>query len=112
MNTASDDDRAKPWPRRKQEMAAVLWPSFLVACVATMVFFALFDPLLLSVDDQPPAWLQSRMTGYALGFFFFWIVAAAAAALTAYLIDTIQIDSNNSTSGDSQLNERKPGSPS
>ena len=61
----------KPWSRRRQKAGVIVWSSFLAACVATMVFFAIFDPLLLGDDDQPPAWLPSHMTGYALGFFFF-----------------------------------------
>jgi hypothetical protein len=111
MNTSSDDERIKPWPRRKQEVGAVLWSSFLAACIATMVFFAFFDPLLLGTDDHPPAWLQSRMTGYAIGFFFFWIATAAAASLTAYMIDTIPNNSNNTPPGDIGT-KRKTGSPS
>lgn len=72
----------------RQDAGAFLWSSFLAACLATMVFFAFFDPLLLAHDDAPPAWLADRMTGYAVGFFFFWFVCAVAAVLTAYLIDT------------------------
>lgn len=66
----------------------LLWSSFLAACVATALFFAYFDPLLLADDARPPHWLADRMTGYAIGFFFFWIVCAIAALLTAWLIDT------------------------
>jgi hypothetical protein len=64
----------------------VIWASFLAACLATMLFFALFDPLLLGHDDAPPAWLSDRMTGYTIGFFFFWTVCAVASAFTAFLV--------------------------
>ena len=66
----------------------LLWDSFLAASVATMFFFAYFDPVLLAHDVAPPAWLADRMTGDAVGFFFFWGVCTIASFLTAYLIDT------------------------
>ena len=60
----------------------ILWPSFLVACVAELVFFSLFDP----VDFQlfGPLGL-SRRAGYSIGFFLFWAIAAASSALTCVL---------------------------
>ena len=51
-----------------------------------MLFFAAFDPLLLASDDNPPWWLESRMTGYGIGFFFFWFVCAVAGVLTSALL--------------------------
>lgn len=72
--------------RRGQAVGVVLWPAFLAAAAATMVFFAIFDPTKLGEDYSPPAWLADRMTGYAIGFFFFWIVAAVSSSLTACLL--------------------------
>ena len=77
-----------PWSLRAQEIAAVGWSAFLAACLATFLFFAVFDPVLLADDLHPPKWLRDRMTGYALGFFFFWFVASVAGLLTAYLLET------------------------
>jgi hypothetical protein len=74
------------WLRR--DIGPVLWSAFLAACIATMLFFALFDPILLMHDDAPPPWLADRRTGYALGFFFFWLMTTIAALLAAWLIDT------------------------
>jgi len=76
------------WSRLRQDIGVVLWCSFLAACVATMLFFAVFDPIYLSQDDDPPPWLADRRTGYAIGFFFFWMVTTISAGLTAWLIDT------------------------
>jgi hypothetical protein len=70
----------------RKRLGAVLWAAFLAACVATMLFFAVFDPLLLMDDDAPPSWLADRRSGYALGFFFFWATSTLAAALTAWLV--------------------------
>ena len=77
-----------PRPRAGRKVAIVLWASFLAACVATLVFFAYFDPLLLQTDGAPPHWLADRMTGYAVGFFFFWCVCTLASALTVFMIPT------------------------
>jgi hypothetical protein len=77
---------ARVWLRR--DIGPILWSAFLAACCATMLFFALFDPVLLLRDDAPPHWLADRRTCYALGFFFFWSMTTIAALLTAWLIDT------------------------
>lgn len=58
----------------------ILWPAFLVACVAEVLFFSLFDP----VDFQLPFGL-SRRAGYSIGFLLFWAIAAGSSALTCFL---------------------------
>ena len=76
---------ARKWSRNKQAVATVIWISFLAASVATMLFFALFDPveLLATVDID-----IGRQSGYAVGFFFFWIISAGCSAVTAWLVRT------------------------
>jgi len=69
-------------------LGAVLWSAFLAACLATMLFFACFDPLLLMRDAALPSWLADRRGGYTLGFFFFWAITTLAAGSTAWLIAT------------------------
>jgi hypothetical protein len=76
------------WPRLKQDVAIVAWPSFLVASVATMICFAFIDPVLVGNDDYPPPAFASRMSGYAIGFFFFWLISALSSLLTLYLART------------------------
>lgn len=80
------------WPRFRDDLGVLLWASFLAASIATMFFFAYFDPLLLASDSDPPRWLTDRRTGYAIGFFFFWAVCTIASFLTAWLIDTRTVD--------------------
>ena len=70
-----------------QAVAAVLWPSFLAACLATMVFFAYVDPELLGHATSPVLEV-SRMTGYGIGFFFFWLIALISSAISVYLLRT------------------------
>lgn len=68
-----------------QLWGAVVWPSFFAAGVATMVFFALFDPAELSRI----AWTGvevDRKLGYTAGFFLFWACTFASSLFTAFLL--------------------------
>jgi hypothetical protein len=91
FDAGGDDDVEQPprapWSSRAQQVAAVLWPSFLAACLATLLFFALVDPGLIH-EATTPRVAMTRMTGYAVGFFFFWAVAAISSAVSVYLIRT------------------------
>jgi hypothetical protein len=78
---------AKRWSRDKQAVYTVIWISFLSAAVATMVFFALFDPVELSGYLGAGRDISSD-TGYAIGFFFFWALCAVCAGTTAFLLRT------------------------
>ena len=50
-----------------QRLGWVLWPSFLVACVAELLLFSLFDPRDLQLFGQPVE--VDRTLVYSLGFF-------------------------------------------
>ncbi len=88
MQPEDQPEQPVQWSRLREDIAVVTWTSFLVACVATMIFFAFIDPDYLMEVLNHPWWLPSRMGGYALGFFFFWFMSACAASLTAYMLDT------------------------
>jgi hypothetical protein len=75
----------RQWSRNKQAVATVIWISFLTAAVATMLFFAVFDPIELLASFEFDI---GRQSGYAIGFFFFWIIAAGCSATTAWLVRT------------------------
>ena len=69
-----------------QKCIAVLWPSFLVAIVATGLFFSAFDP-----DDLYPFGEQtdvSRMGMYTVGFLIFWLITAISGIGTLYFAIT------------------------
>jgi hypothetical protein len=66
-----------------QRILWVLWPSFMMAAIAELLFFAVVDPHDISIFGVPLE--AGRMTGYAVGFFFFWAMCAAASALTVFL---------------------------
>ncbi len=65
-----------------QKVIAVLWPSFLTSGVATILFFAYFDPqLLMQISGYG---YVSRMGGYTVGFFLFWLLTSSTCILTCY----------------------------
>lgn len=68
-----------------QRLGAILWPSFFAAGVATMVFFAFVDPLLLR-DLTFPEIEINRGLGYTLGFFMFWSCTASSSLFTWILL--------------------------
>lgn len=63
-------------------MIAILWPSFIVAGIATVLFFTVFDPEQLLADK--PWGNISRLGAYTIGFFLFWILCATSCSLTCY----------------------------
>ncbi len=68
----------------KSTLMVVLWPAFLMACVATGVFFSLVDPMELIVLDER---LQVHMLGaYTIGFLIFWALGTFSSWLTALLL--------------------------
>ena len=97
VTTSETDERPRTrwWARL---LGPVLWPSFLVAAVATAIFFAHIDPLTLRAQTLAD-WEISRQAGYTVGFLMFWIVCAASSALTMYLGTTPAPDSPESRSG-------------
>ncbi len=66
-----------------QRIVSVLWPSFLTAGVATVLFFTAFDPQSLAACTWGNIDI-SRLGGYSIGFFLFWILTSASSALTCY----------------------------
>lgn len=68
-----------------QRLGAILWPSFFAAGVATMVCFALIDPLALR-DLTFPDLAIDREAGYAIGFFAFWCATASSSLFTWILL--------------------------
>lgn len=65
-----------------QRIIAVLWPSFLMAGLATVLFFTAFDPRSILVDTSFAE--LSRIGAYTIGFFLFWLLTASSCLLTCY----------------------------
>ncbi len=66
-------------------IGAIAWPSFFAAGVATMVFFAIIDPLDLA-EIAWPHFPVSRELGYSIGFFMFWGCTFGSSLFTALLL--------------------------
>jgi len=61
----------------------VLWPSFLMAGVASAIVFALIDPLDVAIFGF---FRPQRDVLYAAGFFFFWLIACLSSLLTLLML--------------------------
>ena len=80
-----------------QKTIAVLWPSFLVAGAATVIFFTLFDPMEIGAPGNDGIGLD-RLGAYTIGFFLFWILMALSSLLTIYFMQPC----NGRTDGDTR----------
>ena len=71
---------------KQQKCIAILWPSFLVAIVASGLFFSAFDPDDLYPFGEPAG--VSRLGIYSIGFLLFWLVSAVSGIGTLYFAMT------------------------
>lgn len=62
----------------------VLWPAFVAAGIAEVVFFTLIDPQQLYLLGRPLA--VAPLTAYSIGFLLFWAVCAGASLLTYFML--------------------------
>ena len=68
------------------KLIQVLWPSFLVAGIAEIVFFTVIDPQALYLFGAPVHF--SGFATYSIGFFGFWLVCAASSLATLFFQQT------------------------
>ena len=78
-----------------QKYIAVLWPSFLIAAVATGLFFSAFDPKYMIPFDIDTD--ISTLGIYTVGFFIFWCLAALSSIGTLYF--TLTYDQATANTG-------------
>jgi len=64
-----------------QRVVAILWPSFITAGIATVLFTTMLDPALIFIDYE-----ISRLGSYTISFFLFWSFGAITAASTCYFL--------------------------
>ncbi|PCJ87113.1 MAG: hypothetical protein COA54_06300 [Thiotrichaceae bacterium] len=64
-----------------QRVVAILWPSFIMAGIATILFTTAFDPAVIFIDYD-----ISRIGGYSVFFFLFWLFGAITATATCYFL--------------------------
>ncbi len=63
---------------------SILWLSFLMAGIATGVFFSAIDPMELKPCVAFPE--IGRIGAYTVGFFLFWLLTAASSLMSCYFI--------------------------
>jgi hypothetical protein len=67
------------------KLSIIMWVSFLWSSIATMLFFATFDPVVIVKAATFPMQL-SRGTGYSVGFLLFWMLLCINSFITSWLI--------------------------
>jgi len=65
-----------------QRIIQILWPSFLVAGLADIIFTTLFDPL--EIIYRGDVLVEHRIAAYTVGFFVFWLLCISSSMLTCY----------------------------
>lgn len=65
-----------------QRIIQILWPSFLVAGLADIIFITLFDPLEIIYRGE--VLIEHRIAAYTIGFFVFWLLCITSSMLTCY----------------------------
>lgn len=68
----------------KARLIVILWPSFLMAGLAEIVFFTLIDPQTLYLMGRPVQY--SLIATYSIGFAAFWLLCAASSAATLFFM--------------------------
>jgi hypothetical protein len=106
------DGMPRPWRQRQRDVGYIAWSSFLMACAASAVFFAMVDPEVLS-GTTTPGWEISREAGYAIGFLGFWLLTAATALFAIWLVRTERQPPGKGTrrTGNGHRNGRRRGGP-
>jgi hypothetical protein len=62
----------------------VLWPAFIAAGIAEVVFFTLIDPRQLYLLGQPVE--VSTTAAYSIGFILFWLVCVGSSLMTYFMM--------------------------
>lgn len=65
-----------------QRIVAVLWPSFLIAGLGTILIFTFFDPMAVNTSED--SLISSRLGTYSLGFLTLWALTTLSSLLTLY----------------------------
>lgn len=75
-------------PTEKEQLiisyGIILWVSFLWAGIATILFFATFDPTELAMMATFPMEID-RSSGYSVGFLLFWVLLISNSAVVNWL---------------------------
>ena len=70
------------------KLIQVLWPSFLVAGIAEIVFFTVVNPQELYFMGVPVHF--SAIATYSIGFFGLWLICASSSLVTLFFQRTAE----------------------
>ena len=62
----------------------VLWPAFIAAGIAEVVFFTVIDPKQLYLFGRPVE--LAAMATYSIGFLMFWLICAGSSLMTYFML--------------------------
>ena len=62
----------------------ILWPAFIAAGIAEVVFFTIIDPKQLYLLGQPVE--LAALTTYSIGFFLFWLLCIGSSLMTYFML--------------------------
>lgn len=62
----------------------ILWPAFIAAGIAEIVFFTAIDPQQLYLLGRPVA--LSALATYSIGFLMFWLLCAGSSLMTYFML--------------------------
>jgi len=62
----------------------ILWPAFIAAGIAEVVFFTVIDPKQLYLLGQPVE--LAALTTYSIGFFLFWLLCIGSSLMTYFML--------------------------
>ena len=83
-NKGTENKTGKEDIPRIQRIVAVLWPSFLTAGVAMILFYWVFSPG--EVFPELAASGVSNMAFYSVSFLFLWLTCLASCLLSCYFL--------------------------
>ena len=66
-----------------QRVVAILWPSFIVAGIATILFTTAFDPATIDIFVDSGI---GRVGSYTICFFLFWLFGIVSSWATCYFL--------------------------
>lgn len=62
----------------------VMWPAFIAAGIAEVIFFTMIDPRQLYLFGQQVEW--SAIATYSTGFLLFWLVCIGSSLMTYFMM--------------------------
>ena len=85
----------------------VLWPAFVAACIAEIVFFTLIDPEQLYLLGEPVT--LSPTATYSIGFLLFWLVCIGSSLMTYFMLPEAAKEALEKAQARADLASARPG---